>query len=257
MKRHRLDDKTWNKLYACLQTITGIYAGQAEKSRRFLDAVHWIMCTGAPWADLPAELGKGNSVFKRFANWSDKAVWGQLHEQRIDDPDLEWLLLDGTVVRAHPCAAGARLAQGSQAEQALGKRVGGFSTKIHVVVDAHGNPLRLVPTGGQRADSTQALALLEGFQLAAVLADRGYDTDKILDFLAQNHAEAVIRGALWAKKNRLIQRQTDWHIYKVRYLVECLMNKIKQYRRIFSRFEKYTARHMAFLSFASALIWLR
>ena len=112
-------------------------------------------------------------------------------------------------------------------------------------------------TGGQRADSTQALALLEGFQFAAVLADWGYDTDKILDFLAQNNAEAVIRGALWAKKNRLIQRQTDWHIYKVRHLVECFMNKIKQYRRIFSRFEKSAARYMAFLSFASAIIWLR
>lgn len=253
MKRHRLDDKTWNKLYRCLQTIAGIYAGNEEKSRRFLDAVHWIMRTGAPWADLPAELGKGNSVFKRFANWSDKNVWGQLHEQFIDDPDMEWLLLDSTVVRAHPCAAGARQAQGGQAEQALGRSVGGFSTKIHVTVDALGNPLRLLLTGGQRADSTQAITLLEGFAFDAVLADRGYDTDKILDFLDQNEAEVIIP----AKKNRLIQRQTDWHTYKARHLVECFMNKIKQFRRIFSRFDKYASRYMSFLSFASALIWLR
>jgi len=236
-----------------LKTIVGIYIGNEEKTRRFVDAVHWIMRTGAPWEDLPAELGKGNSVFKRFANWSNKNVWGQLHEQFIDDPDLEWLLLDSTVVRAHPCAAGAPQAEGGQAAQALGRSVGGFSTKIHVVVDAHGNPLRLLLTGGQRADSTQALALLEGFQFDALLADRGYDTDKLLDFLAQNDVEAVIP----AKKNRLLQRQTDWHTYKARHLVECFMNKLKQYRRIFSRFEKYAAQYMAFLSFASALIWLR
>ena len=216
MIRHRLADQTWNKVYPCLKLIVGIYTGNKEKTRRFVDAVHWIMRTGAPWADLPAEVGKGNTVFKRFANWSAKNVWGQLHEHVIDEPDLEWLLLDSTVVRAHPCAAGAPQAEGGQAEQALGRSVGGFSTKIHVVVDAHGNPLRLLLTGGQRADSTQAIALLEGFQFDALLADRGYDTDKLLDFLAQNEVAAVIP----AKKNRLVQRQTDWHTYKARHLGE-------------------------------------
>lgn len=233
--------------------MTGIYVGDEEKTRRFMDAVHWLMRTGAAWEDIPNELGKGNSVFKRFARWSDKQIWEQLHECFIDDPDLEWLLLDSTVVRAHPCASGAPKKHGGQAEQALGKSVGGFSTKIHVTVDALGNPLRLLLTGGQRADSTQAIALLTGFEFDAVLANRGYDTDNVLDFIAQNDAEAVIP----AKKNRLVQRDTDWHTYKVRHLVECFMNKIKHYRRIFSRFDKYAARYKSFLSFASALIWLR
>jgi transposase len=137
--------------------------------------------------------------------------------------------------------------------QSLGKSVGGFSTKIHATVDALGNPLRLLLTGGQKGDATQAIPLLEGFDFTGVMADRGYDADDILDFIAQNGAEAVIP----AKKNRIIQRETDWHTYKGRHLVECFMNKIKQYRRIFSRFEKYARRYMSFLSFASALIWLR
>lgn len=199
-------------------------------------------------ADLPAELGKGNSAFKRFARWSDKNVWGQLHELFIEDPDMEWFLLDSTVVRAHPCAAGARQVQGGQTAQALGKSVGGFSTKIHVTVDGLGKL-----TGGQRADCPQAIALLQDFDFEAVLADRGYDTDKILDFIAQNGAEAIIP----AKKNRLTQPDIDWQAYKGRHLVECFMNKIKHYRRIFSRFEKFASRFMSFLSFVSALIWLR
>lgn len=114
-------------------------------------------------------------------------------------------------------------------------------------------PLRLLLTGGQSDDATQALALLKGFDFEAVLANRGYGADQILAFIAQNDAEAVIP----AKKNRLIRRDTDWHTYKARHLVEGFMNKIKPYRRIFSRFEKYASRYMAFLSFASALIWLR
>lgn len=147
--------------------------------------------------------------------------------------------------------------KGGQAAQDLGKSVGGFRTKIHVTVDALAGtlwvPLRLLLTGGQKGDATQAITLLEGFDFAAVLADRGYDADKILDYIAQNQAEAVIP----AKKNRLVPRDTDWHTYKSRHLVECFINKLKHYRRIFSRFEKYASRYMAFLSFASALIWLR
>jgi transposase len=253
MIRHRLDDSNWDKIYACLKITGDIYTGNEEKCRIFVDAVHWIMRTGAQWRDLPSEFGKWNSVFKRFARWSDRGIWDKLHQHFVEEPDMEWLLIDSTVVRAHPCAAGAPNEKGGQAEQALGKSVGGFSTKIHATVDALGNPLRLLLTAGQRGDATQAIALLEGFDFEGVLADRGYDTDDILDFIAQNEAEAVIP----AKKNRIIQRDTDWHTYKGRHLVECFMNKIKQYRRIFSRFEKYASRYMSFLSFASALIWLR
>lgn len=253
MPRHRLDDSNWSKIYVCLKIIPGIYAGNEDKSRIFVDAVHWIMRTGAQWRDLPNEFGKWNTVFKRFARWSDKGIWDKLHQSFIEEPDMEWLLIDSTVVRAHPCAAGAPKKNGGQEKQALGKSVGGFSTKVHATVDALGNPLRLLLTAGQRGDATQAIPLLEGFDFAGVMADRGYDTDDILDFIAQNDADAVIP----AKKNRIVQRDTDWHTYKDRHLVECFMNKIKQYRRIFSRFEKYASRYMSFLSFASALIWLR
>lgn len=253
MTRHRLDGITWQKLYAYLKTQRCIYTGNEAKTRTFVEGVHWIMRTGAAWRDLPDELGEWNTVFKRFGRWSDKGVWQGAHEHFIEDPDMEWLLLDSTVVRAHPCAAGAPKVNGEQTEQSLGRSVGGFSTKIHVTVDGLGNPLRLLLTGGQKGDATQAIALLEGFDFEAVLADRGYDADKILEFVAKAHADAIIP----AKKNRLVQRETDWHTYKTRHLVECFINKIKQYRRIFSRFDKYASRYMAFLSFASALIWLR
>jgi transposase len=253
MIRHRLNDGNWEKIYTCLRNIPGIYTGKEEKCRQFVDAVHWVLRTGAPWRDLPSELGAWNSVYKRFSRWSDKGVWDHVHQQLIQEPDMEWLLIDSTVVRAHACAAGAPKNKGGQKEQALGKSVGGFSTKIHVAVDALGNPLRLLLTGGQQGDAPQAIALLEGFDFTAVLADRGYDADYILEFITQNEAEAVIP----AKKNRIVQRDIDSHIYKSRHLVECFMSKIKHYRRIFSRFEKYATRYMSFLSFASALIWLR
>jgi len=253
MTRHRLDDTTWNKIYTFLKTTPGIYVGNEGQCRTFVDAVPWIMRTGAQWRDVPEEFGKWNTIFKRFARWSDNGVWQNLHAHFIAEPDLEWLLIDSTVTRAHPCAAGAPKKNGGQVEQALGQSVGGFSTKIHAAVDALGNPLRLLLTGGQSGDATQAIPLLEGFDFSFVLADRAYATNAILDFITKNDAKAVIP----AKKNRGVQREIDGHTYKERHLVECFMHKIKPYRRIFSRFEKYASRYMSFLSFAAALIWLR
>ena len=142
---------------------------------------------------------------------------------------------------------------GGQAEQALGRSRGGFSTKIHVNVDALGNPLRFLLTGGQRHDITQAEDLIAGYEFERVIADRAYDSDDLLRRIAEQEAEAVIPP----RKNRKEQRDYDKHLYKERHLVECFFNKIKHYRRLFSRFEKLDKRYLVFLSFVGALIWLR
>ncbi len=135
--------------------------------------------------------------------------------------------------------------------QALGRSRGGFSTKIHITVDALGNPLRLQLTPGQRHDIAEALIV--GYNSEHVIGDKGYDSDSFIDVIETNGATAVIPP----RRNRGAQRTYDKHIYKERHLVECFINKIKWYRRIFSRFEKLAARYFGFLSFVSTLIWLR
>jgi transposase len=120
-------------------------------------------------------------------------------------------------------------------------------------VDALGNPLRFILTGGQSHDSTQAEALIDGYLFKRLLADKSYDSDDILQLIADKEAEAVIPP----RANRKEQREYDKHWYKERHLVECFINKIKHYRRIFSRFEKLAKRYLGFLRFAGALIWLR
>lgn len=130
--------------------------------------------------------------------------------------------------------------------------MGGWTTKIHAVVDALGNPLRIILSVGQQADIKQAEALLTEYETDAVIADRGYDADSLLSWLADSQVEAVIP----AKKNRLIERSIDENLYKDRNKVERYFNKLKQYRRVATRYEKTARSFAGFIYIASALILL-
>ncbi len=253
MERVYLQDNEWTKILTFLRTGQGIYIGNESKCRRFLNGVLWVMRSGAQWRLLPNRYGKWNSVYKRFARWCEKGLWTRLLEYFADDPDMENLIIDSTIVRAHPCAAGAPAARGGQANQALGRSRGGFTTKIHISVDGLGNPLRVRLTAGQRHDITQAPILTDGFEYEHLIADRSYDADDFIDLIQAQHAVPVIPP----RANRRTPRDYDRHLYHERHLIECFINKIKQYRRIFSRFDKLDTRYLGFLCFVAALIWLR
>ena len=120
-------------------------------------------------------------------------------------------------------------------------------------VDGLGNPLRFELTAGQRHDSTQAEALIVDFAAEHVIGDKGYDAAAFLQCILDRGAVPVIPP----RSNRKTPRDYDAHLYRERHLVECFINKIKHYRRIFSRFEKLSIRYFGFLSFVGALLWLR
>ena len=139
-----LRDGQWLKISAFLRNEPGVYAKNESKIRLFIEAVLWIMRSGAQWRLLPAEYGRWNTVYRRFSRRSGKGVWERFFSFCSGNPDMELLLPDSTVAGAHPCAAGALKRHGGQEKQALGRSRGGFSTKIHIAADAPGNPLRFI-----------------------------------------------------------------------------------------------------------------
>ena len=141
---------------------------------------------------------------------------------------------------------------GGQQEQCLGRSRGGFSSKIHLLVDALGFPLKFILTGGERHDMTQAESLLAPFHFDAVIADKGYDSDPLRDLLAAQQVEVVIP----ARRYRRQPRDYDRIRYRERNIVERIINRTEWYRRTFTRYEKLARRFIAFLHFAATLMWL-
>ena len=115
----------FERVYGLLRRERKIHTKQREAIRRFLEAVFWLNRSGAQWRFLPAEYGEWNSVYKRFARWDDLGVWGRSFDQVADDPDLQSVLIDATVVRAHACAAGAPHKGAARRRRGAGARAAG------------------------------------------------------------------------------------------------------------------------------------
>ncbi len=130
---------------------------------------------------------------------------------------------------------------------------GGFSTKIHALVDALGLPLKFILTPGQSSEIKCAPDLIKGIEGANILGDKAFDCDVFLDQILSQNCTPVIPP----RSNRKVQRDVDHHLYKERHLIECFFSKIKHFRRIFPRFDKLAEAYMGFLAFASSIIWLK
>jgi transposase len=119
-ERHDISDEAWVLLEPHLPGRKGSWGGVARDNRQFINAVFWILRTGAPWRDLPPSYGDWKNTQRRFCRWRDKGHWEKLLERLIDEPDFEWLMIDASHIKVHPHAAGAK-----GGNQAMGRTKGG------------------------------------------------------------------------------------------------------------------------------------
>ena len=106
--RHDLTDRQWELLAPHLPGGPGKVGKPAHDNRRFINALQWILRTGAPWRDLPTDYGDWKNTHRRFSRWRDRGVWEQLLDALGDQADLEWLMIDASHIKVHPHAAGAK-----------------------------------------------------------------------------------------------------------------------------------------------------
>ncbi|AXY11555.1 hypothetical protein CUC43_33840 (plasmid) [Bacillus thuringiensis LM1212] len=123
---------------------------------------------------------------------------------------------------------------------------------MHLVVDANGNPIKFMITGGEVSDFTEAVRLIKGLKAEHLIADKGYDSDEIVRFAKKQGMNPVIPP----RKNRKKQREYDKHLYKLRHLVENAFLKLKRFRGIATRYTKTTSAFRGAVTLASISQWL-
>ena len=122
-RRHDISDRVWARLEPHLPGRKGSWGG-GKDNRQFINAVFWILRTGAPWRDLPPDYGGWSNTHRRFIRWRNQGVWAPLLENLVDEPDHEWLMIDASHCKVHPHAAGAR-----EGNQAMNRTKGGSTLK--------------------------------------------------------------------------------------------------------------------------------
>lgn len=108
MQRSVLSDEQWARIAPLLPGKDGDPGRSGENNRLFLEAVLWLVRAGAPWRDLPERFGKWGTVWKRFRRWAEKGVFERIFEASTQDPDFEYALIDGTIIKVHRHGTGAK-----------------------------------------------------------------------------------------------------------------------------------------------------
>jgi transposase len=218
--------------------------------RRVLNGIFWVLRSGAPWRDLPQAFGPYTTCYNRFIRWRRAGVWSQIMEALAGAHDGDVQMIDTSIVRVHQHAA--CIARNKR--QSMGRSRGGLTSKIHALVDTNGLPIRLGLTTGEAHDNRLAFKLLSRLRSGSMLlADRGYDADWIRTLVCQRGAWANIPP----KRNRTEALCFSPYLYRARNLVERFFNKIKQCRRVATRYDKLAANYLAFIQLASIRLWLR
>lgn len=176
---------------------------------------------------------------------------GQIFFSLRGEIDSEWVFADGSYIRAHQHASGAR----KGAERAIGRSRGGPTTKIHMACDAHGNPIDFEITGGEVHDAKAAPEVIRKVDKAEnFIADKGYDSEEIRAQARSKGMNPVIPRKSNSKKPN---PEFDSHLYKMRHLVENLFARLKHYRSIATRFEKLARNFRAMVYLACSIIWVK
>lgn len=268
MIREELSDRRWEELRPLLPPQKPRTGRPNNDHRTVLSGMLWILRTGAPWRDLPARFGAWATVASRFYRWRKAGLWPRILERLQQHRDragrVDWSLhfVDGTVVRAHQHAAGAK--RSTPQAEALGRSRGGFSTKVHIRAERGGKPLVIVLTAGQRHEQSAFAALMEGgavkragrgrprLRPQRVSGDKGYSSKTVRGYLRRRRIGAVIP----TRSNERRRPRFDRGAYRERNVVERLINQLKAFRRVATRYEKRAANYLAMCTLAAILIWL-
>ena len=265
--RFDMTDREWKLLERVLPK--GLPGPRRKNDRKVMDGIFFALRTGTPWRDLSKDYGPYSTCYNRYNRWSKKGLWEKIPADfqklvaesagRGDDGDgdgggaqpVRSRMIDSSTVRVHRHAAGSRKDSGPRE---MGRSRGGLTTKIHAMVDEGGRPRRMHLSPGQASDCVEAMTLLEGLEAGTLLiADKAYDTNSILERVAA----AGCTAAIPSKSNRRIQRPLDAVVCAGRNVIERFFGRIKEFRRVATRYDKLARTCLSAIILAATRFLLR
>ncbi|WP_216936940.1 MULTISPECIES: IS5 family transposase [unclassified Acinetobacter] len=243
-----LPDDIWQQIQDTIR-LHGCYC--SKNSRNIMEAILWKLRTGATWRDIPQEFCPWQTAYNRFNRWASKGLCGIIFFRLRGVLDQEWVFIDGSYIRVHQNASGAR----NGCERAIGQSRGGRTTKIHLATDANGLPINFKITGGDVHDSQVAKQLIDTVgEVTYLIADKGYDAEYIRMY-AQN--KDIIPIIPMRSNSKRSNNEFDKYLYKLRHLVENAFARLKHFRAIATRFDKLARNYQSMIYIACMFIWCK
>ncbi|QXQ06709.1 IS5 family transposase [Sphingosinicellaceae bacterium] len=221
--------------------------------RRVISGIIFVIRNGLRWRDAPKDYGPHKTIYNRFIRWSRLGVFNRIFAAlaaKGGKPDR--LMIDATHLKAHRTAAS--LLKKGLFPRCIGRTKGGLNSKLHAVCDGQGRPLVMLLTEGQTSDYKGAALMFDALPKAkAMLGDRGYDADWF-------RAALIAKGiapCIPSKANRKTPIPHDRTIYRQRHRIENMFGKLKDWRRIHTRYDRCAHTFFSAIAIAATVIfWL-
>ncbi|WP_419815719.1 IS5 family transposase [Glacieibacterium sp.] len=221
--------------------------------RRVISGIIFVIRNGLRWRDAPKDYGPHKTIYNRFIRWSRLGVFNRIFAAlaaKGGKPDQ--LMIDATHLKAHRTAAS--LLKKGLFPRCIGRTKGGLNSKLHAVCDGQGRPRVMLLTEGQTSDYKGAALMLEALPKAkAMLGDRGYDADWF-------RAALIAKGiapCIPSRANRKVPIDHDRMLYRQRHRIENMFGKLKDWRRIHTRYDRCAHTFFSAITIAASVIfWL-
>ncbi|WP_299730664.1 IS5 family transposase [uncultured Tateyamaria sp.] len=222
--------------------------------RRVLSGIIFIQRNGLMWKHAPAAYGPPKTLYNRWKRWSRMGVFATITtELAAQAQETEIVMIDATHTKAHRTASSLGGSKGGRG-RLIGRTKGGLNSKLHVLADAKGRPIRMFLSAGQTSDYIGARALLSSIPRAgSLLADRGYDADCFRNALI----EMGISPCIPSRISRKVLIPHDADLYRQRHRIENMFARLKDWRRIATRYDRCLILFLSACALAAIVIyWL-
>ncbi|MDF3607741.1 IS5 family transposase [Paracoccus sp. DMF-8] len=222
--------------------------------RRVLSGIIFIQRNGLMWKHTPATYGPAKTLYNRWKRWSQMGVFATIMTELAGQAqETDTVMIDATHLKTHRTASSLGSKKGGRG-RLIGRTKGGLNSKLHVLADAKGRPIRMFLSAGQTSDYIRARALLSQIpQAASLLADRGYDADWFRNALI----DMGISPCIPSRKARKVSIPHDADLYRQRHRIENMFARLKDWRRIATRYDRCPILFLSACALAATVIyWL-